>query len=175
MAKNLTAHDRITSTYVEKTVSVDLTGFFVWDHLHIRGENDCQSLIPIWFGGSPPHTWRKRRTFSSLEKKEGITSTYVEKTFVRPTAEKQREDHLHIRGENQFISCCVKNLPGSPPHTWRKPKKNPVVKPFRFNKKLKFIQFIFYTTIIIPVHPLSFTPINKSKLKKSQTGLSSHI
>ena len=49
---------RITSTYVENTITDMSVSESMWDHLHIRGEyqiilkNDNGDL------GSPPHTWR---------------------------------------------------------------------------------------------------------------------
>ena len=71
---------RITSTYVEKTTNDYQYLRYVWDHLHIRGEN-AFSAPRLRLGiGSPPHTWRKHHTEPNFGNDYRITSTYVEKT-----------------------------------------------------------------------------------------------
>ena len=91
---------RITSTYVEKTVSALHVLRWNQDHLHIRGEN-CTSL-------------------SVFTTNLRITSTYVEKTSLGIATFASRQDHLHIRGENFLFSYVPSPSRGSPPHTWRK-------------------------------------------------------
>ena len=53
------AHERITSTYVEKTQRSKSRYSWIRDHLHIRGENDLTDIYTDVILGSPPHTWRK--------------------------------------------------------------------------------------------------------------------
>ena len=71
--------------------------------------------------GSPPHVWRILLAEGFIEKIGRITSTCVENTMLCVSGCICVRDHLHMCGEYQFISCCVKNLPGSPPHVWRIP------------------------------------------------------
>ena len=111
---------RITSTYVEKTLSHLDRHLFYQDHLHIRGENWMCLLQKTVISGSPPHTWRKRPCNSFRLAWLGITSTYVEKTSIFMTRRNYGQDHLHIRGENSLDWRVVSDLAGSPPHTWRK-------------------------------------------------------
>ena len=74
----------------------------------------------ITASGSPPHTWRKLDRNLFLYPSARITSTYVEKTHWVHSLNWFNEDHLHIRGENYNIGDDDTQLPGSPPHTWRK-------------------------------------------------------
>ena len=116
----ITTKDRITSTYVEKTISrLDHNESFQ-DHLHIRGENTSIKPLKAFAIGSPPHTWRKLAGIIRAITAARITSTYVEKTIVPSFICRDLQDHLHIRGENLFISHHFVYLLGSPPHTWRK-------------------------------------------------------
>ena len=77
----LTYRLRITSTYVEKTTWNRYDAFIIWDHLHIRGENQSVAIKSSKFGGSPPHTWRKPVMPNHYCQTHRITSTYVEKTL----------------------------------------------------------------------------------------------
>ena len=54
----VTKTDRITSTYVENTVSLRELSPFLKDHLHIRGEYGIYWELMQHEKGSPPHTWR---------------------------------------------------------------------------------------------------------------------
>ena len=110
---------RITSTYVENTLSGSSSGVGSWDHLHIRGEYlgyDCDRIEGT---GSPPHTWRILIRINARCSSNGITSTYVENTQRRTTSVNYLEDHLHIRGEYVVSLSEFKPALGSPPHTWR--------------------------------------------------------
>ena len=49
---------RITSTYVENTLTSSSACSFCWDHLHIRGEYSLTAPLSLPVKGSPPHTWR---------------------------------------------------------------------------------------------------------------------
>ena len=80
---------RITSTYVEKTALLASSNFFIWDHLHIRGENIWRTYQLLKILGSPPHTWRKRHPCGLHLWRCG--------------------DHLHICGEN-FIEVRTCSL-----------------------------------------------------------------
>ena len=120
---------RITSTYVEKTRFYRHLLTLVWDHLHIRGENQMILINVRVQLGSPPHTWRKLAHFHPTTSFTRITSTYVEKTYVLPSSTSALQDHLHIRGENVFTLKQLTNQTGSPPHTWRK---------LRFGLELKY-------------------------------------
>ena len=113
-------NDRITSTYVEKTICFIILTTPSEDHLHIRGENSVLVLLAGTLVGSPPHTWRKRYTTDEISLIFRITSTYVEKTFLFCKFLARLQDHLHIRGENDLTEEQVKAYRGSPPHTWRK-------------------------------------------------------
>ena len=74
--------DRITSTYVEKTDFCSKLVSVCQDHLHIRGENKRTIKTTIQLIGSPPHTWRKLVDLIMKNRGYGITSTYVEKTYL---------------------------------------------------------------------------------------------
>ena len=52
--------DRITSTYVEKTIPTAPGSLSSEDHLHLRGENNTCSPLMYSTIGSPPLTWRKQ-------------------------------------------------------------------------------------------------------------------
>ena len=75
------------------------------DHLHIRGEYAPTKWKPKDITGSPPHTWRIHSKTGATSLPERITSTYVENTGTNEGYILLIEDHLHIRGEYQFISC----------------------------------------------------------------------
>ena len=111
----------ITSTYVEKTLSIGKMMYEEQDHLHIRGENYEFDSSSLSLAGSPPHTWRKLAYFWANSSMLRITSTYVEKTACISLYASHSRDHLHIRGENVIVWHVWKADPGSPPHTWRKP------------------------------------------------------
>ena len=111
---------RITSTYVEKTFNRTPLWSSTEDHLHIRGENVWKQVFTLITIGSPPHTWRKLLTQANLTGLIGITSTYVEKTDFVKQFFIPFQDHLHIRGENKYLTRYFLGLSGSPPHTWRK-------------------------------------------------------
>ena len=111
---------RITSTYVEKTVTLNILYSKRQDHLHIRGENELAEATSERPRGSPPHTWRKLNPIKIFSVWLGITSTYVEKTRPLPNKINITWDHLHIRGENYCFYYCQSFELGSPPHTWRK-------------------------------------------------------
>ena len=49
---------RITSTYVENTLSAGTYEMGIRDHLHIRGEYSGKYPNTRLNSGSPPHTWR---------------------------------------------------------------------------------------------------------------------
>ena len=83
------------------------------------GEYISTSHFQWAFMGSPPHTWRIPQLISNWISSKGITSTYVENTYMDPAGTITRRDHLHIRGEYQEIGLCFLHNPGSPPHTWR--------------------------------------------------------
>ena len=107
---------------MEKTYSDCLCKLNQWDHLHIRGENNLQHMLALGYWGSPPHTWRKRTWIHAKWCPSRITSTYVEKTNSLISFLIVHKDHLHIRGENLSKLVHIPARPGSPPHTWRKPK-----------------------------------------------------
>ena len=100
--KALPLNVRITSTYVEKTIAGNIQLVSYKDHLHIRGENARHNLWNGILEGSPPHTWRKLPAASTSLSLVGITSTYVEKTTNHSHPSRRKEDHLHIRGENNI-------------------------------------------------------------------------
>ena len=52
----------------------------MWDHLHLRGENQMVNGPTSLKPGSPPLTWRKLILVWYVFSAFGITSTYVEKT-----------------------------------------------------------------------------------------------
>ena len=113
---------RITSTYVEKTIFRCVKWCPLQDHLHLRGENSLKEVNGTSEVGSPPLTWRKP-TFTDKELGYmGITSTYVEKTHCETSWNIMKQDHLHLRGENFFVSSFSGVISGSPPLTWRKHK-----------------------------------------------------
>ena len=119
-------NDRITSTYVEKTICFIILTTPSEDHLHIRGENSVLVLLAGTLVGSPPHTWRKRYTTDEISLIFRITSTYVEKTFLFCKFLARLQDHLHIRGEDESSGVQYLGKSGSPPHTWRKRSTVPV-------------------------------------------------
>ena len=97
-----------------------MNGAAFQDHLHIRGENKTIYQSQSSTVGSPPHTWRKRSHKCRCMRWIRITSTYVEKTPLRYLSSSDRQDHLHIRGENIWRTYQLLKILGSPPHTWRK-------------------------------------------------------
>ena len=114
---------RITSTYVENTARFAPTIEHYKDHLHIRGEyRFCRNKV-IQDLGSPPHTWRIRIWIPGVLINFRITSTYVENTVIFGYELALLWDHLHIRGEYQAWKWQAKTTWGSPPHTWRIPRK----------------------------------------------------
>ena len=112
---------RITSTYVENTWFHLKSNVPVGDHLHIRGEYEMLTIVCHVSKGSPPHTWRIRRSIHQFSHKPRITSTYVENTYQRYCFLRSFQDHLHIRGEYRPLILRLATLLGSPPHTWRIP------------------------------------------------------
>ena len=89
-----------TSTYVEKILSFCRPTSEPGKHLHIRGENETSFTKIFYFPETPPHTWRKFRTFFCSDSRPGNTSTYVEKILRRLRRRRRVRKHLHIRGEN---------------------------------------------------------------------------
>ena len=73
-------------------------------HLHMRGENYRDKHVVSFSGGSSPHAWRKLRLRSPLCVKLWFISTCVEKIYYRDNKEKILAVHLHMRGENFFLS-----------------------------------------------------------------------
>ena len=90
---------RITSTYVENTPICAYLGFWLQDHLHIRGEYSNPMIIKCLISGSPPHTWRIQLEIRGTTSVDRITSTYVENTTFLKSKPFRLQDHLHIRGE----------------------------------------------------------------------------
>ena len=74
--------NRITSTYVENTLSVIGITIGHEDHLHIRGEYELLTVLTVLRSGSPPHTWRILTFYGHLRPMLRITSTYVENTRI---------------------------------------------------------------------------------------------
>ena len=95
-----TSQMRITSTYVENTVSAYCWKNGFKDHLHIRGEHLAPAKSVSYFIGSPPHTWRTRIEGLPTTLQDRITSTYVENTQPLNRLHGRKRDHLHIRGEH---------------------------------------------------------------------------
>ena len=112
---------RITSTYVENTISEKLIKNNRWDHLHLRGEHMPEKDREMFSKGSPPLTWRTQIMNSIANYCNRITSTYVENTKQARWAYKCCWDHLHLRGEHGRASHCSPVHTGSPPLTWRTP------------------------------------------------------
>ena len=54
----------------------------------------------------------------------GITSTYVENTYISFHGKSSAEDHLHLRGEHQTVLLIISANLGSPPLTWRTPSRS---------------------------------------------------
>ena len=130
---------RITSTYVENTVS---------------------SIYPInSLSGSPPHTWRIPKSSGLQALKGRITSTYVENTSHQPLLIWKKQDHLHIRGEYKDQYIGTDNYLGSPPHTWRIPYPAKICSfGFRITSTYVEINLYFNTldkmTIFIPFNKI---------------------
>src|SRR5699024_6939365 len=72
----------ITSKYVENTMSFAIYSFSLKYHLHIRGEYLILASAIAFLAGSPPHTWRIQVFSLIFARINGITSTYVENTFL---------------------------------------------------------------------------------------------
>src|SRR5699024_7702693 len=109
----------ITSTYVENTTWRRFEEKNPEDHLHIRGEYPRRACPIGKSPGSPPHTWRIPAQGMSNWQITGITSTYVENTFLFCLFVNVNKDHLHIRGEYELRFRLKNTSVGSPPHTWR--------------------------------------------------------
>ena len=90
-----------TSTYVEKTFRNYLNLSFLRKHLHVCGENWCQSAQLTSSKETPPRMWRKLKQLLNLIFTLRNTSTYVEKTKSR-----------------RFTTF---GLLETPPRMWRKP------------------------------------------------------
>ena len=116
---NVNGISRITSTYVENTLSIQVNPAILWDHLHIRGEYLKTSFSLSWAKGSPPHVWRilPLTAFGLLLSR--ITSTCVENTWCVSYRPWCWQDHLHMCGEYLMTCRWRKKNWGSPPHVWR--------------------------------------------------------
>ena len=115
---------RNTSTYVEKTQTALVAQHGYRKHLHIRGENIFGIHKCVRIGETPPHTWRKHKSFVLQMKRLRNTSTYVEKTKSRLACCPRSRKHLHIRGENADEIIREALQWETPPHTWRKRTSN---------------------------------------------------
>ena len=103
LGKNTATSTRITSTYVENTLSEAIRPTGKEDHLHIRGEYKAviinrapkrritstyveNTAVSLWRSiseiGSPPHTWRIPFHTAIHTNMLRITSTYVENTIL---------------------------------------------------------------------------------------------
>ena len=119
--KYMTTPTRITSTYVENTLTLPILLPVIKDHLHIRGEYPHKLERIVIILGSPPHTWRIPDPCHCIFVWFRITSTYVENTKGLTWFMYQVWDHLHIRGEYMEVCAKAGYKVGSPPHTWRIP------------------------------------------------------
>ena len=93
-------------------------------HLHIRGENIYKMVADKVIEETPPHTWRKSSSTTSVTPEQRNTSTYVEKMALVHLPWIQPKKHLHIRGENIGRYLNTNSAKETPPHTWRKFNRN---------------------------------------------------
>ena len=106
---------------MEKTSCLWRSLYFLWKHLHARGENMRPRHLTGKQTETPPRTWRKRRKRNDKRTKRRNTSTHVEKTqqYKRQTIAQWK--HLHARGENRPAAFPASRMVETPPRTWRKP------------------------------------------------------
>ena len=90
---------RMTSTYVENTLSYLSRLMEREDDLHIRGEYKMLLNRALPMKGWPPHTWRILKNRVGNNPTLRMTSTYVENTSLFIRFLQLDRDDLHIRGE----------------------------------------------------------------------------
>ena len=88
------------------------------DHPHIHGEYSAGMSEKKFTEGSPPHTWGIQILSFSLSIFLRITPTYMGNTSRTELRISGAKDHPHIHGEYSMKREFLKNMEGSPPHTW---------------------------------------------------------
>ena len=76
--------------------------YFVGKHLHGRGEDPSSICGTRARLETPPRTWRRRGHEANNNSITGNTSTDVEKTLHAKAIRKQKQKHLHGRGEDSM-------------------------------------------------------------------------
>ena len=116
-----------TSTDVEKTLSLFPQRITLKKHLHGRGEDPVVSghTFPLW--ETPPRTWRRQGPLFYSYSTVRNTSTDVEKTISDPLSVVFDRKHLHGRGEDSKLLQLLNLLQETPPRTWRRLHRFPVI------------------------------------------------
>ena len=109
-----------TSTYVEKTLSLNSFQLSIKKHLHVCGENCFVIGFKTHFWETPPRMWRKLLRNWVQDSLLGNTSTYVEKTVWCKKHPKRNGKHLHVCGENFPKPKPAEFTMETPPRMWRK-------------------------------------------------------
>ena len=111
---------RNTSTDVEKTLAKMLQVHIHLKHLHGRGEDNVVPRSVYWIVETPPRTWRRPPATDLYIRKNGNTSTDVEKTMKTKRHRTPSWKHLHGRGEDIQVLLQCNLHQETPPRTWRR-------------------------------------------------------
>ena len=95
---------RIIPTCVGKTLKIPDMMLKIWDHPHLRGENDELELNIRQQKGSSPLAWGKQAVQCPSCYHLRIIPTCVGKTVSTYTPKKTKWDHPHLRGENEEVA-----------------------------------------------------------------------
>ena len=119
-AVNIRLPLRNTSTDVEKTRHTFQYGVPCQKHLHGRGEDVIKIADGTLPEETPPRTWRRQSTLSTIYSLSRNTSTDVEKTAQGTTSNLPNRKHLHGRGEDDSVRQHKVRRVETPPRTWRR-------------------------------------------------------
>ena len=111
-----------TSTDVEKTHTRHKRNSEFQKHLHGRREDKTMTESKDNALETPPRTWRRLRHRFESVRREGNTSTDVEKTFTKTVNPFPFGKHLHGRGEDHTLLPGARFHIETPPRTWRRPQ-----------------------------------------------------
>ena len=96
-------------------------------HLHGRGEDLSGSSPTIQAEETPPRTWRRLVSASPMIHRYRNTSTDVEKTPLKFHFRRINQKHLHGRGEDRSGTDEAPLITETPPRTWRRPFRRPLM------------------------------------------------
>ena len=109
-----------TSAYAEKRACVRVCPQDHRNYLRIRGEEDelgnpSHGLVEL-----PPHTRRRAADIYVINRENGTTSAYAEKSLSRAVWVRESGNYLRIRGEEPGQPAAASAHSELPPHTRRR-------------------------------------------------------